>query len=220
MAVIAVVPAAGSGTRLGLGTPKAFVRLAGRSLLERAVDGLIASGTVDQIVVAVPVSLVDPARALLPGVTVVIGGAERTDSVRSGMAAARADADDLVLVHDAARPLTPPAMIVRVVAALAEGAEAVIPVLPVTDTIKRVDRAGRVRGTVDRDSLRAVQTPQGFRVAVLRAAYGAADGAATDDAGLVERLGIEVRTVPGDPAAMKITTAFDLRLAAALLEEQ
>lgn len=192
--------------------------LKGRSLLERAVDGLFASGAVDEVVVMVPEDMVDGARALVPRARVVVGGAERTDSVRAGLAAA-GDAE-LVLVHDAARPLTPGPMIVRVVSALRAGASAVIPVLPVADTIKRVDADGVVEATVDRADLRAVQTPQGFSAAALRAAYDAAPGQlATDDAGLVERAGGTVVTVAGDPLAMKITTAFDLRIAQVLAEE-
>ncbi|BDD80852.1 2-C-methyl-D-erythritol 4-phosphate cytidylyltransferase [Tsukamurella pulmonis] len=166
----------------------------------------------------VPSDMVDGARALVPRARVVVGGAERTDSVRAGLAAA-GDAE-LVLVHDAARPMTPPAMIVRVVDALRAGASAVIPVLPVADTVKRVDADGAVLATVDRADLRAVQTPQGFTAASLRTAYDAAPGElATDDAGLVERAGGTVVTVAGDPLAMKITTAFDLRVAQALIEE-
>ncbi|RDH10875.1 2-C-methyl-D-erythritol 4-phosphate cytidylyltransferase [Tsukamurella pulmonis] len=218
MTVVALVPAAGQGTRLGLDVPKAFVTLKDRSLLERAVDGLFASGVVDEVVVMVPSDMVDGARALVPRARVVVGGAERTDSVRAGLAAA-GDAE-LVLVHDAARPMTPPAMIVRVVDALRAGASAVIPVLPVADTVKRVDADGAVLATVDRADLRAVQTPQGFTAASLRTAYDAAPGElATDDAGLVERAGGTVVTVAGDPLAMKITTAFDLRVAQALIEE-
>ncbi|WP_082775996.1 2-C-methyl-D-erythritol 4-phosphate cytidylyltransferase [Tsukamurella pulmonis] len=218
MTVVALVPAAGQGTRLGLDVPKAFVTLKDRSLLERAVDGLFATGVVDEVVVMVPSDMVDGARALVPRARVVVGGAERTDSVRAGLAAA-GDAE-LVLVHDAARPMTPPAMIVRVVDALRAGASAVIPVLPVADTVKRVDADGAVLATVDRADLRAVQTPQGFTAASLRTAYDAAPGElATDDAGLVERAGGTVVTVAGDPLAMKITTAFDLRVAQALIEE-
>ncbi len=189
-----------------------------RSLLARAVDGLFASGVVDEVVVMVPADMLDDARALVPRARVVVGGAERTDSVRAGLAAA--GDPELVLVHDAARPLTPPAMIVRVVEALRAGASAVIPVLPVADTVKRVDADGVVEATVDRADLRAVQTPQGFTAAALRAAYDAALGElATDDAGLVERAGGTVVTVAGDPLAMKITTAFDLRIAQVLAEE-
>ncbi|VDR37891.1 2-C-methyl-D-erythritol 4-phosphate cytidylyltransferase [Tsukamurella paurometabola] len=193
--------------------------LQGRSLLERAVDGLFASGVVDEVVVMVPADMLSAARDLVPRARVVVGGAERTDSVRAGLAAA-GDAE-LVLVHDAARPLTPAPMIGRVVAALRAGAAAVVPVLPVADTIKRVDADGAVEATVDRADLRAVQTPQGFTAAALRAAYDAAPGAlATDDAGLVERAGGTVVTVPGDALAMKITTAFDLRVAEILAQEQ
>ncbi|MCA0155885.1 2-C-methyl-D-erythritol 4-phosphate cytidylyltransferase [Tsukamurella sp. M9C] len=219
MTVVALVPAAGQGTRLGLNIPKAFVTLKDRSLLERAVNGLLASGAVDEVVVMVPPDMIERARELVPRARVVVGGAERTDSVRAGLAAA--GSADLVLVHDAARPLTPGPMIERVVAALRAGASAVIPVLPVADTIKRVGPDGAVEATVDRADLRAVQTPQGFTAAALRAAYDAAPGElATDDAGLVERAGGTVVTVPGDPLALKITTAFDLRVAEVLAQEQ
>lgn len=167
----------------------------------------------------VPPDMIERARDLVPRARIVVGGAERTDSVRAGLAAA-GDAE-LVLVHDAARPLTPAPMIERVVAALRAGASAVIPVLPVADTIKRVGPDGAVEATVDRADLRAVQTPQGFTAAALRAAYDAAPGElATDDAGLVERAGGTVVTVPGDPLALKITTAFDLRVAEVLAQEQ
>ena len=188
-----------------------------RSLLERAVDGLFASGVVDEVVVMVPPDMVDRSRELVPRARVVVGGDERTDSVRAGLAAA--PGHDHVLVHDAARPLTPAPMIVRVVDALRDGASAVVPVLPVVDTVKRVDAEGAVLATVDRADLRAVQTPQGFAAAALHAAYAAAGELATDDAGLVERAGGTVVTVPGDPLAMKITTAFDLRIAQVLVEE-
>lgn len=198
--------------------PKAFVMLEGRSLLNRAVDGLFASGVVDEVVVMVPQDMLDDAAHMVPDAHVLLGGAERTDSVRAGLH--RVEAHDHVLVHDAARPLTPPEMIGRVVAALNAGAEAVIPVLPVSDTIKRVHPDGSVDVTVDRADLRAVQTPQGFTAQALRAAYEAAPSAlATDDAGLVERAGGAVVTVAGDPLALKITTAFDLRIAATLAQE-
>ncbi|SED48549.1 2-C-methyl-D-erythritol 4-phosphate cytidylyltransferase [Rhodococcus jostii] len=187
-------------------------------MLARAVDGLLQSGAVDRVVVIVPEELVESTRTLLPGnVTVVAGGSERTDSVRAGLAAA--DDADYVLVHDAARALTPPSLISRVVAELRCGRNAVIPVLPVTDTIKTVDVLGAVTGTPERSELRAVQTPQGFTADLLRRAYDAADGIATDDAGLVERLGERVRSIVGEPTAFKITTPLDLLLARALVEE-
>ncbi len=185
-------------------------------MLRRAVDGLLESGVVDTVVVIVPEELVDVARADLPDdVVVVVGGAERADSVRAGLAAATGA--ELVLVHDAARALTPPTLIARIVAELHAGRTAVIPVLPVSDTIKTVDVLGAVTGTPPRSELRAVQTPQGFDANLLRRAYHDVDGDATDDAGLVERLGERVRTIVGEPEAFKITTPWDLALARILL---
>ncbi|WP_448223696.1 2-C-methyl-D-erythritol 4-phosphate cytidylyltransferase [Gordonia iterans] len=215
--VVALIPAAGMGTRLGLPRPKAFVELAGSSLLRRSIDAARASGVVDEVVVIVPAELADAVRAEFGEVTVVAGGAERSDSVRAGLAAA-GDAE-LILVHDAARALTPPDLFVRVVTALRGDRQAVVPGLPVADTLKRVDGRGRVLSTPDRSELRAVQTPQGFAAALLRRAHaGAAD--ATDDAGLVEALGAEVHVVPGDELAFKITTPYDLRLAELLLNRE
>lgn len=226
--VAAVVPAAGSGVRLGAGIPKAFVELGGRTMLERSVVGLLASGVVDDVVAVVPDDRVDEAESLLSPlrvgrhvVVVTTGGAERTDSVRNGLtalttahdAATGAAVYDVLLVHDAARCLTPAGSIRRVVEAVRAGEAAVVPVLPVVDTVKQVDAAGHVVGTPDRAALRAVQTPQGFAPDVLLAAYDAAGDAATDDAGLVERLGRRVATVQGAALAFKITTADDRALA-------
>ncbi|MBF6262592.1 2-C-methyl-D-erythritol 4-phosphate cytidylyltransferase [Nocardia farcinica] len=218
--VVALVPAAGRGVRLGEQSPKAFVPVGGTPMVRLAVDGLLAAGVVDRIIVMVPAEWVESAVALLPPsevVRVVVGGAERTDSVRAGLAAAP-DAG-YFLVHDAARALTPPALIGRIVGELRAGRRAVVPALPVVDTVKSVDTAGVVTGTPDRAALRAVQTPQGFTADLLRAAY-AADVPATDDAGLVERLGEPVHTVAGDPLAFKITTPLDLRLAETLLDRR
>ncbi|MGW0181966.1 2-C-methyl-D-erythritol 4-phosphate cytidylyltransferase [Nocardia sp. NPDC003345] len=217
-AVTALVPAAGRGERLGANEPKAFVAVGGTPMLGLAVKGLLAAAVVDEIIVMVPATLVDRAAALLPPqapVRIVVGGAERTDSVRAGLAAADA-ATGFFLVHDAARALTPPGLIARVVTELRAGHPAVVPALPVVDTVKSVDSAGVVTGTPDRSGLRAVQTPQGFAADVLRSAYTHPE-AATDDAGLVERLGVAVRTIAGDPLAFKITTPLDLRLADAVL---
>lgn len=212
---VAIVPAAGSGERLGAGVPKAFVDLDGQTMLERTVDGLMESGVVQRVVVAVPADLLEPAAALLAGrAQVVEGGAQRPDSVRRALAAV-GDAD-YVLVHDAARPLTPADQIQRVVSALKEGLRAVIPVLPVADTVKAVDANGAVLGTPERAGLRAAQTPQGFDSALLNRAYEQTS-AVTDDASLVENLGVPVHTVAGDPLAFKITTPLDLRLARAVL---
>jgi len=217
MSTVAVVPAAGSGERLAAGAPKAFVNLGGRPMLEYALDGLRNSGVVDSIVVAVPPKRTDQAKLVFGGDAIIVaGGADRTESVRLALAAI-GDAE-FVLVHDAARALTPSSLIVRVVAALQAGHPAVVPGLPVSDTIKAVDANGVVLGTPERSGLRAVQTPQGFQTEVLRRAYErAAAGGFTDDASLVESIGTPVQMVEGDPLAFKITTPNDLLLAEALL---
>lgn len=158
----------------------------------------------------VPAELEERAAQLVPDAIVVRGGAERSDSVRAGLHAV--PDVDLVLVHDAARALTPPRLFVDVVAALRDGERAVVPGLPVADTLKRVDAHGRVLDTPDRSELRAVQTPQGFDAALLRDAHSGG-GDATDDAGLVEAMGVPVTVVPGDPLAFKVTTPFDLAIA-------
>ena len=215
---VAIVSAAGSGERLGAGIPKAYVPLAGRTILQHAVDGLLSSGVVDRIVVAAPVDRIAETAALLAGcASVVAGGAERHDTVR--LALEHIGDPEFVVVHDAARPLTPVEQIRRVVAALTEGMRAVVPVIPVVDTIKAVDANGVVLGSPERSGLRAVQTPPGFSPDLLRRAYPRAGaGAFTDDASLVENLGIPVHTVAGDPLAFKITTPLDMRLARAVLE--
>ncbi|KRQ21736.1 2-C-methyl-D-erythritol 4-phosphate cytidylyltransferase [Mycobacteroides sp. H110] len=205
--------------RLGADIPKAFVTVGGRTMLERCVDGLLSSGAVDEVVVVVGAEQLKKAAALLgPAATLVPGGAERTDSVRAGLAAV--NAADWILVHDAARPLTPPDMIARIVAELKGGRRAVIPAIAVTDTIKSVNAAGDVSGTPDRAGLRAVQTPQGFAADLLRRAYAAAGDVATDDAALVEQMGESVHVVDGDRLAFKITTALDMTLAEAILSRE
>ena len=218
--VVAVVPAAGSGERLAAGVPKAFYQLGGRTLVERAVEGLLDSGVVDAAVVAVPPGLTDEAKLILGGkATVVAGGANRTESVRLALSAlSGATAPAFVLVHDAARALTPPELIARVVDALRAGHGAVVPALQLSDTIKAVDANGVVLGTPERAGLRAVQTPQGFATDLLLRAYERANTADfTDDASLVERLGGQVQVVDGDPLAFKITTRLDLLLAEAIV---
>jgi 2-C-methyl-D-erythritol 4-phosphate cytidylyltransferase len=217
MSTVAVVPAAGSGVGLAAGAPKAFVNLGGRPMLERALEGLRNSGVVDSIVVAVPPKRTDQAKLVFGGDAVIVaGGSDRTESVRLALAAV-GDAE-FVLVHDAARALTPPALIARVVAALQAGHPAVIPALPVSDTIKAVDANGVVLGTPERSGLRAVQTPQGFQTELLRRAYERSTaGGFTDDASVVEATGTPVQVVEGDPLAFKITTPNDLLLAEALL---
>ncbi|SFT37011.1 2-C-methyl-D-erythritol 4-phosphate cytidylyltransferase [Geodermatophilus amargosae] len=217
MSAVGIVAAAGSGSRLGADRPKALVELAGRPLVAWAVDTLLAGG-VGEVVVVVPAAEREAFAAVLPGgVRLVDGGATRTASVRAGLAAA-GTAADAVLVHDAARPLTPPDVVARVLAALAAGAPAVVPVLPVVDTTVVVDAAGTVTEAVPRGPLRRVQTPQGFHRAVLVAAYAALDDAAelTDDAAVVRADGIPVATVAGDERAAKVTVAHDLRIAEVL----
>jgi 2-C-methyl-D-erythritol 4-phosphate cytidylyltransferase len=211
---VGIVAAAGSGLRLGADLPKALVPLAGRPLVCWAVDTLRAGG-VTEVVVAVPAAERDAFAAVLPpDVVLVEGGATRTASVRAGLAAAGPDAE-AVLVHDAARPLTPPDVVARVLAALVAGAPGVVPVLPVVDTVVLVDDDGVVTGSVPREPLRRVQTPQGFDRATLVEAYAALDDAVelTDDAAVVRAAGIPVATVAGDERAAKVTMAHDLALA-------
>ena len=230
--VAVLVPAAGAGVRLGPGGPKALRLLAGEPLLVHAVRRVAAVPSVRMIVVAAPASDVEAVSELLAPiapVTVVAGGAERQESVGRALAAVPADVP-IILVHDAARALTPPAMIEAVAEAVRSGWPAVIPVLPVVDTIKEVAPAPTpssasavpvgaevVVGTVDRSVLRSVQTPQGFRHEVLAAAHAAARDPLTDDAGLAEKAGIPVTCIPGSELALKITRPIDLVIAEALL---
>ncbi|WP_431925339.1 2-C-methyl-D-erythritol 4-phosphate cytidylyltransferase [Micromonospora wenchangensis] len=217
--VAVLVPAAGAGVRLGPGGPKALRLLGGEPLLVHVVRRIAAAPSVHTVVVAAPAAEVDAVRQLLNPVApvlVVAGGAERQASVANALAAVP-PGPDIVLVHDAARALTPPALVEAVAAAVRAGHDAVIPVLPVSDTVKRVDAAGVVLATVDRSALRAVQTPQGFRREVLAAAHAAAGDPLTDDAGLVEQQGVPVFCVPGSEYALKVTRPFDLSLAEHLL---
>lgn len=236
--VIALIAAAGKGTRLGAAVPKAFVPLRGRTLLERSIQAMITSEVVDQIIVLISPDMEEFARTLLtkrglidgdrsqPPVTLVHGGGERADSVWQGLQAIVAH-DAVVLIHDAARALTPPGMIARVATAVLRGAPGVVPVLPVTDTIKQVaaSESHNVVGTPARAVLRAVQTPQGFDLATLRAANhkyftsSQRSFEATDDASLLEHAGQPVVTVAGDPMAFKITTRMDMVLAEAITNE-
>ena len=210
----AIIVAAGRGERMGAGAPKAFLPVAGVPMLLHSARAFDAS-SVSAITVVVPADRIDAARELLLGlqkpVTVVAGGDRRQDSVRRGLDAVPADFDGVILVHDAARPLVDVALI-DLVAAVAGRAGAAIPVLPVADTIKRIED-GIVHATVDRAELGAAQTPQGFAIGLLREAYEAAerDGALlTDEAMAIERIGRPVRAVPGSARNRKITTADDL----------
>ena len=227
----AVLTAAGSGSRLGCEVPKALVELSGRPLVWWAARGLRAGG-VGTIVVTAPAASLDEFRAGIAdigGVEVVAGSdRSRQASVALGLAAlGQHKPGDVVLVHDAARPLTPAQVTARVIDAVRAGAGAVIPVLPVTDTLKSVDASGVVTGTPRRADMVAVQTPQGFRWDVLTRAHeaGASLGAdeavaATDDAGLVEAIGAVVHTVAGDERSLKVTRPLDLSLAQLLAGQE
>src|SRR3954470_20180762 len=190
---------------MGAGIVKALRELAGEPLLLHAVRGVRAAPAIGPVVVTAPVGLVNDLTVLLASYDVVVtaGGEDRQASVRHGLAALPMGVDH-VLVHDAARALTPPSLFAEVIAALRAGAEAVVPVLPIADTVKRVVD-DRVTGTVERGDLRAVQTPQGFAFDVLVKAHAQTGPPATDDAGLVERLGRTVLTVPGSEDAFKVT---------------
>lgn len=212
-----VVVAAGSGTRLGIGTAKAFVPVAGSLMLARALEPLFAVPSPTLVVVVAPASHLDECRQVVGSVAgaavaytaVVAGGADRHGSVEAGLAVLP-DSVTTVLVHDAARCLTPAAQFSRVFDAVAAGDGAgVVPALPVTDTVKRVD-GDVVVETVDRAALVGVQTPQGFPLAALRRAYAVSSQSETDDAGVFQAVGGTVRFVPGDADAFKITTPWDL----------
>jgi 2-C-methyl-D-erythritol 4-phosphate cytidylyltransferase/2-C-methyl-D-erythritol 2,4-cyclodiphosphate synthase len=222
-----VVVAAGSGTRLALGRPKAFVEVAGRSILERSLDAVFASAVPTQVVVVVPESLVDESRTLVDAAagpargyaTVVVGGASRQQSVAAGLTVLGPEVET-VLVHDCARPFTPTAQFDLVAGTVEATGDGVVPGLPVTDTIKRVDvDAAVVVDTVDRSELVAMQTPQGFPRAALDRAYADATVEHTDDAALFAAADHRVRIVPGDPVAFKITTPWDLRRAETFVAE-
>lgn len=225
--MVAVLVAAGSGVRLGAGRPKALVEVGGAPLVATAVQRLQAAGAVRVVVVGPPDDLA-AVHAALDGldacpVVVVPGGDTRSASVRHGLAAvADLDDGDVVAVHDAARAFTPPAVIRAAVAAIADDVVAAAPALAVSDTLKRVEGT-TVAGTVDRADLVAVQTPQAFRLDVLRRAHADA-GDATDDLALVEGLlanGVvagRIVTVPGSVLATKVTVPDDVRVLEALTE--
>ncbi|GAB3509890.1 2-C-methyl-D-erythritol 4-phosphate cytidylyltransferase [Phytohabitans suffuscus] len=207
--------------RLGAGGPKALRLLGGEPLLVHAIRRVASAPSVSAIVVAAPPPDVEAVRSLLAPVApviVVAGGAERQESVAAALAAVPRG-PDIILVHDAARALAPSALVESVAAAVRAGSAAVIPVLPVVDTVKEVDAKGVVLGTVDRSVLRAVQTPQGFRRSILAAAHASAAASLTDDAGLVEKQGVPVTCVPGHEHALKITRPFDLAVAELLLDQ-
>ena len=218
---VALIVAAGRGERLGLGRPKAFVALAGKPMVEWSLGALRGVPTVERTVIALPPGT-DFAPAQADRVVCVAGGTARSQSVQAALNAA--GEGDPVIVHDAARPLASSALFERALAALERsGADAVIAAAPVSDTIKEVSADGRtVSRTLDRAKLWAVQTPQVSRRQALERALGEATdellARATDDAWLLERLGLTVRVIESERTNIKVTTAVDLRVAEALLK--
>jgi 2-C-methyl-D-erythritol 4-phosphate cytidylyltransferase len=218
---VALIVAAGSGERLAADRPKALVELAGRPLVAWSIDALLATPGIARIVIATPPGAQWPrALSALDRVDLVEGGASRSDSVRRALDAA--GEPQLVLVHDAARPLLTAALAESVIAALVRDADAAaaIAAMPVTDTVKRVDGAGAVHETLERSELWAVQTPQVFRRAALSRALDVSAeelARATDDAGLIERGGGKVIVVRASDENFKVTTPLDLRVAELLL---
>lgn len=217
MIVAAILVAAGSGERLGAEVPKAFVTVAGRTLVEHAAGRFVTHPGVRDVVIVASEAHMEAAAKLVPRATIVAGGRTRQESVAHGLAALAGDVDT-VLVHDVARAFVPAEVIDRVLAALAAGSSAVVPTMPVRDTIRRIESgSGELGATVDRTTLLAVQTPQGFIRATLAAAHAAADPDATDDAFLVEAQGGRVVAVQGAEAAFKVTVPLDLALAEAVV---
>jgi 2-C-methyl-D-erythritol 4-phosphate cytidylyltransferase len=219
VSVACIVVAAGRGERLGEERPKAFVDIGGRPMVWHALQAASRSSRVSHVVVVAPDGF-DGDPALSGADAVVPGGATRQQSVAHGLAVLPPGIE-VVLVHDAARCLAPPQLYDAVAADVLAGHDAVVPGIAVVDTLKVVDATGRVTATPDRAGLRAVQTPQGFRRAVLDRAYAAAaergDTDAPDDASLVERLGLPVHVVAGHPDAFKVTRPHDLLLAETVL---
>ena len=219
MSVWAVIAAAGSGERLGLDRPKAFANLRDRPLLAESLERLEASDWIDSIVVAAPPDWEEPVILLAEELgcgkvaEAVTGGETRAASVAAAVAVVPDDAA-AILVHDAARPVLPEEVIERVLTALNEGWDGAIPVLPIADTIKRVE-ADRVVETVAREGLAVAQTPQAFVAPILRGALS--DDEATDCSALVEARGGRVKVVPGDPLLIKVSEPGDLEAVERLL---
>lgn len=218
----AILVAAGPGTRLGAGVPKAFVDLCGAPIVAHSLRALTRASCIASAVVVVPGGSIDDARtALAPHipagfhVAIVAGGAERQDSVRNGLAAV--DAAEVIAIHDAARPFVSPGVVDDAIATAARHGAAIV-AIPATDTVKRVHPDGWIESTPPRQHIWLAQTPQAFRADLIRSAHAAASpGDATDDAMLVERLGVRVYVVRGNPENRKITTPEDLQWAEWLL---
>jgi 2-C-methyl-D-erythritol 4-phosphate cytidylyltransferase / 2-C-methyl-D-erythritol 2,4-cyclodiphosphate synthase len=220
--VAAVVVAAGRGVRAGRELPKQFRQIGGDTMLRRALLAFVEAANVDIVQPVIRPEDLDVVRALTGDMNVlppVYGGATRQASVRAGLEALKPQSPDIVLVHDAARPFASAELITRAIGA-ARKTGAAVPVLPVTDTIKRVDNAGNVEATVDRGPLRLVQTPQAFAFPALLEAHRRAAaqnrGDFTDDAALAEWAGMKVAVFAGEPGNIKLTTADDFARAEAL----
>ena len=221
MSVWAILAAAGSGERLGLDRPKAFASLNDRPLVAEPLERLDGSDWIEGIVVAAPPDWEEPCILVAEEVAAgkvaetVTGGASRSESVRNALAEVPADAT-VVLVHDAARPVVPDEVVERLITALADGWDGAVPVLPIADTVKRLDGEG-VAETLERSGLVTAQTPQAFVAPTLRDALAGDVSGAPDCASLVEARGGRVRAVEGDPRLLKVTTPADLELVASWL---
>ena len=208
--VVVIIPAGGSGERLGAKLPKALVQVAGKTLIEHAVANI--APVAQQIIVAVPAGYEETFRGLLGSeVTLVAGGVTRTASVKAALAVVD-QSHDYVLVHDAARALASTELAWQIVASLRAGEKAVVPGLDVKDTMKEVDPNLYATKTLNRSALRIIQTPQGFDRKVLVDAHKSTDDS-TDDSTLVEKIGIAIKVIPGEERALKITTPADLEIA-------
>ena len=206
----AIIAGAGMGHRLGADIPKALIQIDGITLIERAFAAL--STVVDEIIITAPAGYeVEFQKIVGESATVITGGVLRSDSVNLALKSLSTSIKH-VLVHDAARALASADLATRVLTELRGGESAVVPVIHVVDTIKEIDRDGYVKNTPDRTALKAVQTPQGFALDVLKRAHAASEDA-TDDAALVEALGIKVKTIAGEARAMKVTNPEDIAIA-------
>lgn len=220
----ALIPAAGTGSRMGAGGPKQYAKLGSKTMLEHSIDAMLADGRIDKVFVIVAQGdtqwqalAVDSEHVeFLP-----VGGASRAESVRNGLIAiaGRTEDDDRVLVHDAARPCLAEDQLARLIDEVGDDDRGGLLAVPLTDTLKRGDD-GRVGATVAREGMWCAQTPQLFRVASLRAALSSEIDDLTDEASAIERSGNSPRLVPGITTNIKVTTPEDLTLARSILAEQ